>query len=413
LYGVRAIAASALASLNAYRKSCNCPGFRDDPLLDKIAMKHSRRIASKKIPFGKDTIAQLMAHEPFPFWEARVAECQTSDITLITVVNGWISDRATVALVLGKHDCAGAGYAISEDYVGYLTVIFAIRSHIGTTFYHGETLTSILWAHKCLELLNRTRCEDFQLLPIKIIENLCDSAYRFIDFNKKVLTKAYLEEELGKYSAISVAIGEVPVAGATPEIIVSEWLNQTGKQSTFLGDFNRIGIGVKCHGSLLQSVVLFVRSVPAAIVDGTEKVIEPAIVAGEVINLFNRFRAQHYLDPLETQELLAVTAENHAIFVANGQTGDDPLEDEDYAEAIDSEFDTVDISHFACPEMNLAAQRCMARWRMDATCISILLNDISDIGVGVAFDSNFVCHITILIGSRGEENEVKNRIVRF
>jgi uncharacterized protein YkwD len=412
-YECLAVAVSVLGSLNAYRKSCNCAEFVEDPTLCSLSMRHSQRMAAGKTPFAKEALQQELAQHPFPFSDVRIAQYSARDSGLVNAISGWMADPVTVGVLVGIYDCAGAGYAVSGDGTGYFTVVFAIRSIIGNSYYCGVSLGSLLYAQKCLSLLNCVRAHSSQLRAIKFSEELADLAHRFIAVEGKIPTKELLVQTIGRQSAIGVAVGKVPTNAVAPQMIVSEWVNQVSRQSTFFGDFNRIGIAIKKDGDSVISLVLLVRSVRSALVDGTEKVVDPVVIGGEVIDIFNRFRGQHQLQPLVSNELLMRMSLSHTVYVANGQVGDNPLTDAEYVRRAERLFEAVDVSHFSCPEMSLAPQRLVAKWRMNADCISVLLNDVSDIGVGVAFDDGFVCHMTVIIGSRGEESQVTNRIVRF
>lgn len=59
----------------------------------------------------------------------------------------------------------------------------------------------------------------------------------------------------------------------------------------------------------------------------------------------------------------------------------------------------------------------MSKWRKNEGCLSVLLNPlINEVGIGVAFDENFMCHITTMLGINEtikSKKEIINKVVRF
>ena len=408
------IAAAVLASLNKFRESSHRKQFDDDEHLASIAMSHSQRMASGELAFGIVPIGQRLTPYPFVVYDAHVTQQSVEEPDAFTrVVNSWTTDSNVSRSILGKYNCAGSGFAVSPHKIGFFTIILGLRSTLGFSYFVGSALKSIILAERCLDLLNVVRVKRFQLKKLKISLKLCDFAYRFVGLDKDILTKEYVRQKIGRHSADFVTFGVVNANEDQPEIIVKEWLNQVGKNMSYLGDFNRIGIGFKEIDGKLRSVIILIRNLRASVVDGTEQLTESGAIASEIVELLNRFREQHKLDPVMIDDVLMETAQLHSTFVANGQEGPDPLEDEDYIAELDANFSDTDVTHFSCCEMERAAQTLMSKWRNDETCVSVILNNVSDIGVGVAFDEHWVCHVTVIIGSRGEENEVINRIVQF
>ena len=408
------IAAAVMASLNKFRESSHRPQFDDDHNLTSIAMNHSVKVAKGEIECGVVPIGEQLQPYPFVVYAAHVTQRSVEDAgAFIHVVNTWTTDPYISKSILDKYNCAGTGFFVSDEKIGYFTLILALRSVLGFSYFAGNALKSILLSEQCLALLNLVRTKKFQLRKLKIDLRLCDFAYRFVDVPRDTLTKEYVRSKIGKYSAEFVTFGVVNSSGVRPETIVKEWLNQVGKNMSYLGDFNRIGIGFKEIDGKLKSVILLVRSMRAAIVDGSEQLMENAVIESEIAEVLNRFREQHKLEPVAIDDLLTEIAQLHSVFVANGQKGADPLDSEQYTKDLDLNFTDTDVTHFSCCEMERAAQVLMNKWRNDENCISVILNNVSDIGVGVAFDETWTCHITVIIGARGEENQVINRIVHF
>ena len=408
------IAAAIMASLNKFRESCHRTQFEDDHNLTQIALNHSFQIAKKEIECGTVPIGEKIQPYPFVVYSAHVTQRSVEEPdAFIHVVNTWTTDPVISKSILDKYNCASAGFYVSDEKIGYFTLILGLRSVLGFSYFSGSALKSILLAEQCLSLLNVVRVKRFQLRKMKIDLRLCDFAYRFVGVDKDTLTKDYIRSKIGKFSSEFVTFGVVNDTEARPETIVKEWLDQVGKNMSYLGDFNRIGIGFKEIDGKLRSVIILVRSMRAAIVDGSEELMESASIESEIVEVLNRFREQHKLEPVAIDELLSEAAQLHSVFVANGQKGPDPLDDDRYTEELDANFTDTDVTHFSCCEMARAAQLLMNKWRNDENCVSVILNNVSDIGVGVAFDETWTCHITVIIGARGEESEVVNRIVHF
>lgn len=407
------VAAATLAAVNVYRGSYHLRQFDDDYNLSSVAMKHSEQMAKGEVAFGTETIAKQLRTFPFVVFNAHVTRQPVSQPDAFTnVVNSWTTDPTVAKSILGKYNCAAAGFYVSDSKEGFFTLILGLRSSLGCSYFKGDSLRSIILAERCLELLNSVREKSFRLPKMKIDLRLCDFAYKFVEMDRDRLTLPFVRSVIGKHSADFITFGVVKSSDAKPELIVKEWLNQMGKSMSYLGNFNRIGIGFKETDGKLKSVIVLIRSLQASIVDGTEKTVEVGVIADEVVEMMNKFREQHKLEPVQIDEYLEEVAQQHAAYVANGQNGDDPL-DADYEDYVRREFRDVDVTHFSCCEMEKAAQALMNKWRNDEDCVSVILNNVSDIGIGVCFDDTFACHITIIVAARGAESEVINRIVHF
>lgn len=407
------ISAAVLAAVNIYRGSYHLRQFDEDYNLSSIAMKHSEKMAKGEVAFGTETISKQLRTFPFVVFNAHVTRHSVSAPDAFTnVVNSWTTNSTISKSILGKYNCAAAGFYVSDSKEGFFTLILGLRSSLGCSYFKGESLKSILLAERCLEILNNVREKNFRLSKMKIDLRLCDYAYKFVDMDRNKLTLPFVCSMIGKHSADFITFGVVKSSDAKPELIVKEWLNQMGKNMSYLGNFNRIGIGFKEIDGKLRSVILLIRSLQASIIDGVEKTVEVGVIADEIAEMMNKFREQHKLEHMQIDAYLEEVAQQHAVYVANGKKDENPLDD-DYEDYVTREFRDVDVTHFSCCEMEKAAQALMNKWRNDEDCVSVILNDVSDIGIGVCFDDTFTCHITVIVAARGAGSEVINRIVHF
>ena len=411
----KSTAHSVFRSLNMYRESVKLDYFDDDWRLFKVAMEHSRRMAMGETTFSADAIGKALKQFPFIDFFADVTRFQSMNNAFTNAVNQWTTDNKVSRILLKEFNCAGVGVYVAENGDVYFTLILALRTVIGHSYYSGTTLRSILLAEQCSKLLNRVRHDEFGLLPIRLDLQLCDMAYRFANMDTKELTKEYLKEKIGVCSEYRIAYGGVDDKKATPKLIVENWMNQMGKGKSMLGDFNRIGIGfiVKKDTGMLFSVCVLVRTLEAAVLDGTETIVDGTILANQIFDMMNEFRDQHSLKPLNYDTELCVAALDHAEYIANGQKGPNPLDGDYFVCDIEPRYVATDISHMSCCEMSRAPKVFMEKWRNNVDCISVLLNQIDDIGIGVCFDKKYVCHITAIIASHGNDGEVTNIIYRL
>ena len=413
----KSTAHSILRSLNMYRETVKKPLLADDWRLFRVAMAHSRKMAKKEATVNADLVAKQLKEFPFIDFFAEVASFSSMDNAFTNVVNQWTTDNKVSKVLLMDFNCAGVGVAVNEENNNdiYFTLILGLRTVIGHSYYSGTTLRSVLLAEQCLELVNKMRHDEFQLLPIRLDLQLCDMAYRFANMDTKELTDEYVREKVGICSLWRISYGGVDDKKATPKMIVENWMNQMGKSKTLLSDFNRVGYGfvVKKDTGLLFSVCLYVRSLEAAVIDGTETIVDGSILASQIFDMMNEFRDQHSLPPLNYDSDLCLAAQDHTEYIANGQKGANPLDGDFFVCDVEPRYVATDISHMSCSEISRAPKSFMAKWRNNVDCISVLLNQIDDIGIGVCFDRHYVCHITVIIASFGNDGEVTNIIYRL
>lgn len=412
----KSTAHSILRSLNMYRETVKKPYLADDWRLFRVAMDHSRKMAKKEATVNADCVAKQLKEFPFIDFYADVATFSSMDNAFTNVVNQWTTDNKVSKVLLMDFNCAGIGVAVNEENNTdiYFTIILGLRTVVGHSYYSGTTLRSILLAQQCLKLVNKMRHDEFQLLPIQLDLQLCDLAYRFANMDTKELTDDYLREKIGICSLFRISYGGVPDKKATPKAIVENWMNQMGKSKTLLSDFNRVGYGfVVKDKTTLFSVCLYVRSLEAAVIDGTETIVDGSILASQIFDMMNEFRDQHSLPPLNYDSDLCLAAQDHTEFIANGQKGPNPLDGDFFVCDVEPRYVATDVSHMSCSEISRAPKAFMAKWRNNVDCISVLLNQIDDIGIGVCFDRHYVCHITVIIASFGNDGEVTNIIYRL
>ena len=415
LFQWKSTAHSIFRSLNMYRESVKLANFEDDWRLFKVAMEHSRKMASGMIKFSADSVGKGLRMYPFIDYFTDVTRFPSMNNAFTNAVNQWTTDNKVSRILLKEFNCAGVGVAVAENGDVYFTLILALRTVIGHSYYSGTTMRSVLLAQQCSRLLNKVRHDEFQLLPIHLDLKLCDMAYRFASMDAKELTNDYVKEKIGICSDFRIAYGGVDDKKASPHAIVENWMNQMGKGKSLLGDFNRVGFGfvVKKESGMLFSVGVFVRTLEAAVIDGTETIVDGSILATQIFDMMNEFRDQHSLQPLNYDPDLCVAALDHAEYIANGQKGPNPLEGDYFVCDLEPRYVATDISHMSCCEMSRAPKVFMAKWRNNVDCISVLLNQIDDIGIGVCFDKKYVCHITAIIASHGNDGEVTNIIYRL
>jgi len=192
-------------------------------------------------------------------------------------------------------------------------------------------------------------------------------------------------------------------------------MNLRGRSDNILGNFNRVGYGFidSVTGNWVYSIGIYVRSLQAAIVDGTETIVEPSILAHQIELGLTEFRAQHGLPPLNMDADLCQVAEEYSEYIANGQTGVNPLICELFVNEIQKKYVKTDISHAQCVEISRAPQVFMAKWRNNPECISVVLNQIDDVGVGICFDRHYKCHATVIVGALGKAVELASLIYEF
>ena len=228
---------------------------------------------------------------------------------------------------------------------------------------------------------------------------------------KEQITPEILRNAVGYASKYIMAFGKIRGKVITPESIVQEWMNQLGKTESVLGDYNRVGFGFFIKKDIVYSCRILARYLESSIVDGIETMIGNDILADQFAEILNHFREQHGLAPVEIDEDLTQVAQSHSEYIANGEIGENPIETDFFQLDVKPQFIAIDITHLTCIEISKAPKALMTKWRNDQKCVSVLLNQIDSMGIGLCFDHNYVCHSTVIVGSRGYESGIVNKIV--
>lgn len=413
IFNFRSIADSILSSINMFRDNYSKPLLQEDERLYNVAMNYSRTIAEGETEHNIDDIKKEIKDFPFAFYSVQV-DHNPNENAFTTVINKWTTDSKISKLLLSNFNCAGVGVYTSKTEEVYFTLILALRTNIGNSYYTETSLFSILLAEQCISIVNQIRKEEFGLLPIYLNLDLCDLAYQYARMDMDSITEDDVKEKVGICSFCKISFSDVKEKDATPRLIVQKWMNQLGKAKTILGDCNRVGFGFIKIDGLLHSVSIYTRTLHAAVIDGTEKILGNNIIATQIADTLNEFRQQHSLPPMNVDDDLCERAQSHTEYIANGSIGESPLEDEYYTTVIEPRYEATDISHVHCNEMSRAPKSFMAKWRNNQDCISVLLNQVvDDFGIGVCFDKDYVCHITVIIASKGQQAEIKNIIVKL
>ena len=217
-----------------YRESVKLANFEDDWRLFKVAMEHSRKMASGMIKFSADSVGKGLRMYPFIDYFTDVTRFPSMNNAFTNAVNQWTTDNKVSRILLKEFNCAGVGVAVAENGDVYFTLILALRTVIGHSYYSGTTMRSVLLAQQCSRLLNKVRHDEFQLLPIHLDLKLCDMAYRFASMDAKELTNDYLKEKIIA-SFISIFITLLALVG-------SFYLKLTLDNIVPIGSFQKIEI---------------------------------------------------------------------------------------------------------------------------------------------------------------------------
>jgi uncharacterized protein YkwD len=405
---------SLLRMVNKFRETSKRAPLLESPDLFRVAMAHSRQMALGTEPYATDAIAAKLRDLPITHFFAAIGRENAEREAFTSVVNELTTDRKKSAALLRSFNAAGVGVAASANGFAYFTLIIGFRTIIGYSYYTGTSLRSIMLAERCGELVNHVRQKEFRLPPILLDLRLCDLAYSFVKMDYASLTEEYQSAQIGPVSDFRIAYGRVPAKSAAPAAIVENWMNLCGRTKNILGDFNRAGYGFhQAEGSnYLYSICVYMRSLHAAVIDGKETVIENDVLANRVAEILNEFREQYALPVLAVDPDLCETARKHAEFMANRQSEDDegrdPLKKDPEAQDALRKYQAFDVTHMKCREIRRAPQEFMEKWRNTPDCVSVLLNQVDEIGVGACFDPTYECHLTVIIGSFGNDTEVTN-----
>ena len=413
IYQYNSIADSVLRGFNMFREAQFKPCLQEDDNLFQIAMEQSKMMANGK-EFDKAVIAEELKKYPFVYYCVNATHICSRENAFTTVVNNWTTDPVVSKQILENFNCAGIGVWMNKADEVFFTMILALRSNIGTSYYSGSSLKSILLAEKCLKMVNSIRHDDFGLLPLKLDLRLCDLARSFAKMSREELSRELIEDKVGICSTYRLGFGAIPFKNYTIRKIVENWANKYDKTKTVFGDYNRVGYGFhKLDDESLYSVCIYSRTIHAGIIDGTETVVDGPIIANQIWEDLNEFREQHSLPAVNLDYDLCNVAQEHAEYIANGRQGPDPLQSDYYLNSILPNYEATDTSHMRFNEMSRAPKAFMKKWRNNCDCISVILNQIDDIGIGVCFDKDYICHITTIVASKGNEAPITNVIVKF
>ena len=413
IFKYRSVADSILNSINMYRETVKRPCLQEDKRLYEVAMLNSRRIAQGEIPCDTSAIPKQLASIPLVYYSTHVAHFPSSENAFFAVVNSWANDKNASKELMNNYNVGGVGVCVGKDDEVYFTLILAMRTNIGYSFYSGMSLKSIMLAEKCLNLTNKIRDDEFALFPFKLDLDLCDHAFAFAKMEMKEITRQLVADKVGICSSFNISFYDIKLKNAKPRNIVQALMNQIGKRKTILGDYNRVGYGFVEKQDILHSVILYTRRLSSAVVDGSERISDTILIVDQIANVLNEFREQHSLQPLNLDDDLCTVAQLHAEYVANGQKGVNPIDDTFYSTVVEPNYEATDVSHLCCNEISRAAKVFMGKWRNNTDCISVILNQVDDFGIGYSYDENYTCHISVIIGSRGNEVPINNVIVKL
>ena len=406
----RSIAATLIRAVNLFRNSMKLGDIAEDTFLTRVAMKHSLKMASGETKFSSAPVKSEIASQPYAFYFAHVSRSESPNHAFLDVANEWATNPDISQMLLSKANMVGVGMATSLTRQSFFTLIVALRSYIGDSSLVGDELRSVLISRKSLSIVNQIR-QSYKLPPYVYDPYLSKLCYKLCSVPAEKITQKFIASRLPNYSATHVDFGKVKVEDANPNSIVEDWMRQTPHVDAILGDFNRIGIGINLRKGYFYSVRIVIRSIHASIVDGTEVLVDNSILAKHVAEEMNEFREQHSLQALNLDDDLFRVAQEHAEYIANGSTGENPIESSFYTDVVEPRYKILDISHTTCKEMSRAPKEIMKKWRNSTDCVSVLLNLVDDIGIGLCFDENYICHVTAIIADAGDEKEVVNKIV--
>jgi len=408
----RSISASIIRSINMFRATNMLKVLEEDPNLTHIAMRHSYKMATKRVEVNTVSIKRAIRSQPLVVFDAFVSHYPSMNNAFTTAVNNWTSDSNVSSSLMARINCIGVGFSISEDGDSYFTLIIGLRSDIGSSGIRGAELKSLILAEKCLYEVNKIR-KEFKLLPMLIDRKLCSLAFTYCSVPRDNLSTKYVTQFIGPTSSINIGYGSIFKKNGSVKNIIEEWMTQVTHVDLVLGDYNRIGIGFMEKDDQIRSIRIVIRDIHAAIIDGTETLIDPIVISKLIAEKMNEFREQHHLEKLDLDEDLFSIARDHTEFIANGSIGPNPLESDMYVNEIEPVYEAIDVSHTCCCEMSRSPKAFMQKWRNNTDCVSVLLNQVDRIGIGLCFDSDYICHITVIIAALGSKGDVVNKIVKL
>lgn len=403
---------SVLGSFNVFRHDHSKELLQEDDTLYRLAQENSKKMAKNQITCCTTAVQSEMSSQPFLYFSVIVNRFDSKGETLFTdFVNQCIMDEKTSKLILYNFNCAGVGVCKTTEHL-FFTVILAQRTYVGNSDYSGALLKSTLLAQKCIPIINQIRTEEYSLNPFYLSPQLCEYAQAFSQMKPADVTPILIQDKLGTVSEYYVKFSKITRKSITPNIIIQQWMNEMDKFKSILGRFNRVGYGFSSQDGFLQVASIYVRSIHSAIIDFVENVYQPAEIANIVVTIMNQFRDQHSLQAMILNMELSDLAETYSTYLANGRRGPSPQDSPEFQSLINS-YKKNSIFSTTVVEMCQAPQALLQKIRTSVEFISVLLNFIDEIGVGIAFDDKYVCYATFIFVSNGEAQPINNIRTRF
>jgi uncharacterized protein YkwD len=400
---------SLLRMINKFRESLRKPPLVEDRDLFRVAMRYSRQMAIGKEPCDTKSLGLKMRELPITHWFATVGYQNAQLDAFTATVNDLTTDRKKATALSQPFNVSGIGVSASNEGNAFFTIILGYRSIVGYSYYSGKSLRSVMLAERCSKIVNHVRHKEFRLDFVLLDVQLCELAHRFVSMDTSILTEEFVRHEIGICSDFKITFGRVSAKNVSPVQIVENWMNLCGRTKSILGDFNRFGCGFALSesGNELYSVCLYVRSMQAAVIDGKETVVEDNSIASRIADIMNEFRDQYGLPILTIDNDLCTVARKHAESIVN-ESEEDLLATDLFAQSVLKKYVAHDVSHMSCREIKRVPQTFMEKWRNKEECLSVILNQVDEIGVGVCFNHLYECHVTVIIGSFGNDAAVTN-----
>ena len=411
-FKLRSISASLIRCINMFREYREKPIVDEDPRLSRIAYRHSRKMALGVVQFSTIGIKDALKGLPLVCYDAFVATHDSVNQAFTAVVNNWTTEDESKESILKNVNCIGVGVSFSATRRMFFTLILGLRSFIGDCFFSHEELYSVILAQKVLEAHNLMR-KNYELSKLSMDVSLLGIAYNLLKSDTTKVDMESLKSKIDPVPDLAVAFSETDV-DPTAQQVVESWLTHANANDTVLGEYNRIGYAFHHDGNRLKCLRIMVRSLHASIIDGTDSIIDTTIHSKKIYQFMNDFRKQHNLEPLKLNKQLCAVAQEHSEFIANGSVGKSPIDSDFYIHEVEPAFRAIDISHISVKELSRAPKAVMKKWRNSTDCVSVLLNRVTDIGVGLCFDDLYICYCSVVIAvDAHSEPKVVNKIVNF
>lgn len=404
LFQYRSISASVIRSINVFRELKEMPPFSEDPNLSIIALKNSLSQNPDEL------IPNAMLQQPYISYKPHFHSIRTADNAFTNLINFFTTDPEVSKLILSSVNAIGVGVYFSEtDGNCYFSLIIGLRTRIGDSAFTKSSLRSRLYVDLVLEKVNKLRAE-LEKTPLILDFKLEELAFQFCQMDRIDIK---LDEFIHHVSSKQIGFGSVPIQKSSPHDIIEEWMLQYSREEAVMGEYNRVGIAFFEKNEHIESVRVLVRDLHGAMIDGTEIILDSSTIITEIVNLINDFREIHSLKALHVADELMEFAQLHASYEANGEAGINPFDSNEFIEGVKVHFTEMDISHFTGYEISEIPKFFMSKWQNNVDCLTILLNPIDEIGIGVCFDGNYCCYLTSIIGSFGADDHVQNRFVQL